>query len=219
MLGALEAWIARVREACHRYLAMAQPKPAPPLGVQPVALGRAPTYADVEALPGHLRGEIVGGQLYALPRPRPLHIVVAQRLAGWLDQRFDGEGPGGWWVLPEPELHFEAARPIIPDLGGWRRERMPALPTTAAIALAPDWVCEVLSPSTESYDRGPKMDVYGRQGIPWAWLVDPEARTLEAYRNDEATWRQVGAWRGPAIIQAPPFEDVALDFGRLWRAM
>ena len=198
---------------------MAQPKPIPTPAVRPVPLGRAPTYADVEALPSHLRAEIVGGELYVLPRPRPRHALAATRLGSWLDRWFsDDDGvPGGWWILGEPELHLEAGgRPIDPDLGGWRRLRMREVPETAAITLAPDWVCEVLSPSTEAYDRGPKMDTYGRARVLHAWLVDPDAHALEAFQNDAGLWRPLGRWQGAARVRVAPFEAVELPLSRLW---
>ena len=203
---------------------VAQPRPSAPPDppTQPVQLGRPPTYADVEALPVHLRGEIVGGQLYALPRPAPPHGYVISKLLTWLNRHFDDSGRGGgdarrWVFLPEPELHLEAEeRPIVPDVAGWRRERMPGVPRTPSIRLAPDWVCEVLSPSTEAYDRGPKMDTYGRAGVPHAWLVDPEAHTLEAYRNDAGTWRPLGRWQGAARVRVAPFDAAELDLAELW---
>lgn len=136
----------------------------------------------------------------------------------WLDRRYnDGDGgPGGWLFLLEPELHLEApGRPIDPDLAGWRREPMPVLPRTASTRLAPDWLCEVLSPSTETYDRGPQMETYARAGVPHVWLVDPEARTLEAYLNDAGTLRPLGRWQGTGRVPAAPFETAPLELALL----
>jgi Uma2 family endonuclease len=200
---------------------MAQPRPSKPTEppVEPVRLGRPPVYADIETLPSHLRGEIVGGELYVLPRPRPRHAKVATSLAGRLDDPFQQKrgGPGGWWILIEPELHLEARdRPIDPDLAGWRRDRMPELPEEAAIVLRPDWTCEVLSPSTEDYDRGPKMETYARAGVPWAWLIDPDARVLEVYSNDAGSWRSAGRWSGNALVKAAPFDALEFELGLLW---
>ena len=198
---------------------MAQPRPLADPPVRPVPLGRAPTYADVEGLPPHLRGEIVNGQLYTLPRPAVPHGHAALQLSTWLNQRFGGGhgGQGGWHLLMEPELHLEApARPIVPDIAGWRRERLPVLPRTPALRLAPDWLCEVLSASTEAYDRGPKMETYARAKIRHAWLVDPEARTLEAYQNDAGTFRPLGRWQGETRVRVAPFDAAELDLARLW---
>ena len=190
---------------------MAQPRPRPPPDppIQPVPLGRPPSYADIESLPPHLRGEIVGGQLYVMPRPSLPHAYAVMRLMTWLVTHFDDGrgGPGGWTFLPEPELHLEAEqRPIVPDVAGWRVARMRRVPRAASTRLVPDWLSEVLSPSTETYDRGPKMDTYGRVGVPHAWLVDPEARTLEAYENDAGTFRPLGRWQGAARVRVAPFD-------------
>src|SRR5829696_4191700 len=152
---------------------------------QPVEKRRRATYADLEAVPPGKVAELIGGQLYVMPRPAPRHANAAGRLQGKLSGPFDlGEGgPGGWWILPEPELHFpDPAAPgeidaVVPDVAGWRVERMPELPETAYCPLAPDWICEVLSPSTEKADRHEKMPLYAREGVRWAWLVDPIART------------------------------------------
>jgi len=178
-----------------------------------------PTCADIEALPSHLRGEIIDGQLVVMPRPRPRHARAATSLATSLQGPFDlGDGgPGGWWILLEPELHLDGPRiPIVPDLAGWRRERLPELPDEAAISLPPDWICEVLSPSTEKLDRGAKMETYGRHGVPWAWLVDPETEALEVFRNEGGRWGLQGTWRCDAVAPVPPFEAVALRLARLW---
>ena len=192
----------------------------PAVGVVPVSLDHPATYADVKALPEHLRGEIIDGQLYALPRPRPRHGAVVGALFGRLHGPLhQGEGgPGGWLLLPEPELHLERpGRPIVPDVAGWRRERLPELPDEAAITLPPDWICEVLSASTEAYDRGPKMGVYGTHGVPWSWLIDPEARTLEVYRHDGEDWRPAGRWQGSGEVRAEPFAAVPWELASLWR--
>jgi Uma2 family endonuclease len=188
--------------------------------IRPVRLGRPPTYADVEALPEHMRGEIVGGELYVMPRPRPRHAVAQGSLTDELVGPFHKGrgGPGGWLIMPEPELHLEGGgKPIDPDLAGWRRERMPDIPEDAAITLVPDWVCEVLSPSTEEYDRGPKMEVYARYGVKHAWLVDPEERILETYRNDEGAWRSAGRWVSDDKVRAIPFDAIEIELSVLWK--
>ena len=199
---------------------MAQPRlPLREPPVQPVDLGRPPTYADVQALPEHLRGEIVGGQLYVMPRPRLRHSKATSVLGALLLGPFQlgRGGPGGWWILTEPELHLSPSeRPIDPDLAGWRRERMPEVPDLAFATLAPDWVCEVLSESTEIYDRRVKMPAYGAHGVPHAWLLDPEARTLEAYRNDAGVFRPLGTWRASDRVRVAPFDAVELELALLW---
>ena len=199
---------------------MAQPRlPAPgEPPVRPVPLGQAATYADVAALPPHLRGEIVGGQLYALPRPVSRHNHAMHLVGFQLTGPFGlgRGGPGGWWILPEEEVHLRGDV-LVPDVSGWRKERLSALPEgTDRISVPPDWVCQVLSPSTEAYDRGPKMLTYGRHGVPWAWLVDPSLRTLEAYRNDGGSWRPLGTFREADRVRVAPFDAIELELSLLW---
>lgn len=153
-----------------------------------------PTYADIEALPDHVVGEILGGQLVVSPRPRPRHTVAASRLGGLLVTAFDLAlgGPGGWRVMFEPELSLGVDPdfdPVVPDLAAWRIERLPEIPDTAQVHLSPDWVCEVLSPRTANHDRTLKLPFYARAGVCHAWLVDPDARTLEAFTNVDGRWR------------------------------
>ena len=183
------------------------------------------TYADVEAAPPHKVAEIIGGQLSLMPRPAPRHANAAGELVEQLRGPFHKGrgGPGGWWILPEPELHFpDPAEPgaievLAPDLAGWRRERMPELPETAYFTLAPDWVCEILSPSTEKRDREEKMPVYAREGVGVAWLVDPIARTLEVYvLGPGRRWKVPAVYRGAERVRVPPFEAAELDLGELW---
>jgi Uma2 family endonuclease len=104
----------------------------------------------------------------------------------------------------------------VPDLAGWRRTRMPELPDAAAFELAPDWVCEVLSPSTAAIDRAEKMPIYARERVPHVWLVDPIARTLEALRRDGAQWLLLGTWRDDALVRVEPFEAFDLELASLW---
>ena len=175
------------------------------------------TYADIEALPPNMVGEIVQGVLYANPRPATPHARAASRLGGELGGPFDRGrgGPGGWILLDEPELHF-ADDVLVPDVGGWRRERMPEMPHAAFITLAPDWVCEVLSPSTTKLDRTAKLPVYARERVSHVWLVDPLAKTLEIYRLDGDTYRLVGTHTEDKMIRAEPFDAIEIELGALW---
>ncbi len=171
--------------------------------------------------PPTMVAEVLGGELVLHPRPRRRHGTAASRLGGRLAP-FDDPGandPGGWVILDEPELHL-GARPdiVVPDLAGWRRERITDgfLDEDDGLALPPDWVCEVLSPSTEATDRGRKMDVYLRESVGHAWLVSPAARTLEVFRSTGAGWLRVTAYEGDAKVRAEPFGAVELDLARLW---
>ncbi len=134
--------------------------------------------------------------------------------------RYGVGGPGGWWILDEPELQLDVDpdfEVVVPDLAGWRRERLPQLPETAFFALPPDWVCEVLSPSTAARDRAEKLPFYGRAGVPYVWLVDPIAQTLEVYALDnDAAWRVARIWRGNEVVRAEPFAVIELDLALLW---
>jgi len=132
-------------------------------------------------------------------------------------------GPGGWRILFEPELRFPdpsepgAVDALVPNLAGWRIERMPVLPDAAYFTLAPDWICEVPSPSTESHDRDVKMPVYAREGVRHAWLVDPTAKTLEVYALDgRGQWSEPVRHGGSDVVRAVPFDAIGLDLSALW---
>jgi Uma2 family endonuclease len=175
------------------------------------------SYADLEALPPHVVGEILFGTLYAFPRPRPRHSRASFRLGSRLGPPFDdGEGgPGGWILLHEPELHL-GDDVVVPDLAGWRRERMPELPDDAFFTLPPDWITEVLSPSTRTYDLTDKRAIYQRERVAHLWFVDPEAKTLEVQRWSKKGYVVVGSWRDDAVVRAEPFDELELPLAALW---
>jgi hypothetical protein len=178
---------------------------------------RPATYDDLEKLPPNLVAEIVGGELHASPRPRPTHAVAYAGLGGLLTPpfHFGRGGPGGWWILSEPELHL-GPDVLVPDLAGWRRTRMPAPPETAYFPLAPDWICEIVSPSTARLDRTRKLGIYAREGVPSAWLVDPDAGTLEVLRLGRGHWVIVSTHSGHDVVRVEPFADIELALGDLW---
>ena len=173
------------------------------------------TYADLEALPEHVVGELIDGELYASPRPAMPHSVASSVLGARLNVAFHRGGPGGWVLVDEPELHL-GEDVLVPDIAGWRRERMPRAPSTVAITLAPDWVCEVLSPSTSRLDRKVKLPVYARAGVRHVWFVDPDTRTLEVLRLDGAHYSPVATHTGTARVRAEPFEALELELAALW---
>ncbi len=187
--------------------------------VQPVRDRRDELYEEYLRVPSHLRAEIIGGTLYVLPRPAPRHANASSMLGGELSgpfQRGRG-GPGGWWILDEPELHLEHKVPIVPDLAGWRVERMPELPETAYFTLAPDWVCEVVSRSTETIDRDEKLPYYAAHHVRHVWLVDPIDKRLEVHTlDDTGRWRAVRIYEGDEPVRAEPFDAIELDLGALW---
>jgi Uma2 family endonuclease len=178
---------------------------------------RPATYEDLQKVPDHLVAEILDGELYASPRPAIPHALASSALGVELGGAFQHGrgGPGGWWILDEPELHL-GADVIVPDLAGWRRERLPQVPAAPAIELPPDWVCEVVSPSTERIDRAKKLGIYARERVTHAWLVNPTARTLEVLRLEATRWLLVATHAGDAVVRAEPFEAIELDLLLLW---
>ena len=178
---------------------------------------RLAKYRDLFDLPEHIVGEILHGQLITHPRPAPKHARASSIIGGEVIPPYDQGrgGPGGWWILDEPELHL-GRHILVPDLAGWRRERMPFFPDEAYFTLAPDWVCEVLSPSTARVDRVLKMPIYAEQGVQWLWLVEPILRTLEVFSLSEGHWRLEGAWQENDEVRAPPFDAIVIPLAGLW---
>ena len=184
---------------------------------QPDRTRRPATYDDLLRVPDPLVAEIVDGDLYATPRPSPRHSAASSGLGGALRGPFDRGrgGPGGWRILFEPELHL-GRDVLVPDIAGWRRERLALIPDEAFIALAPDWVCEVISPSTAALDRVKKLAIYAREGVSHAWLVDPIIRTLEVLKLDAPRWTIVATYEGRDVLRAEPFDALDLDLTLLW---
>lgn len=175
----------------------------------------------LDALPRTVVGEILDGELYVTPRPAPPHAQVESVATADLIHAFQrkpgGDGPpGGWWIYVEPEIRM-GQRVLVPDIAGWRRERMPHRPTTAHFDLAPDWVCEIASPRTWSLDRHKKLPAYADWGVPWVWLIDPVAQEIQVLHRQGEHWIAVGWWGGPdPEARVPPFDAVPLDLTRWW---
>lgn len=176
-------------------------------------------YDQLLALPENQVGEIIAGQLYVQPRPRGPHAAVA----GGLDYELSGPfrygrgGPGGWWILPEPEVHFiRDVEVAVPDLAGWRRERMPALPQDHRFEVVPDWVCEILSPSTAKKDRAIKLPCYAHYGVAFVWLVDPLEHTLEAFQLRDGAWTLSAVLKDEDAVSVPPFDAISFSLADLW---
>lgn len=177
-------------------------------------------YEAYLAVPAHQHAEIIRGTLYVMARPAPKHANAASVLGAELSgpfQRGKG-GPGGWWIIDEPELHLTPKEPIVPDIAGWRVERMPELPETAYFAVVPDWVSEVLSPSTAKLDRDEKLPYYAEQGVRHVWLLDPIAKRLEVYALDEGggRWREVRMYQGDDRVRAAPLDAIELELAAFW---
>lgn len=179
---------------------------------------RFATYEDLFDLPENIVGEIIHGQLITHPRPAPKHASAASAIGMTIGNpyhRGHGGGPGGWWILDEPELHL-GPDILVPDLAGWRRERLPVMPETAYFTLPPDWVCEVLSPSTARVDRADKMPIYAQHGVPFLWLIDPALRTLEAFALRDGHWLLEHVHKEDDEVRAAPFDAVAFSLTDLW---
>ncbi len=175
------------------------------------------TYADLEALPENLVGEILDGELFTSPRPRPRHSVATGGAHAALLGPFQHGrgGPGGWHILIEPEVKL-GRDVVVPDIAGWRRERVPAIPDVVPLELVPDWACEVLSPSTTKIDRGRKMRIYARAGIDHLWLVDPVVRLLEIHRRQDRTWVLIATYGDDDVVRAEPFDAIELALTDWW---
>ncbi len=182
--------------------------------------GAAPkraTYEDILSAPEHMIAEIIDGSLELQPRPAGRHAAVTSALGEELGPPFKRGrgGPGGWLLLDEPELHL-GQDILVPDLGGWRRERLPGIGEEAYFELAPDWICEVLSPATEKRDRTDKLRIYARERVPHVWLINPDQRTLEVLRLQGDKWLTLGAYSDTDRVRAEPFEAFELDLATLW---
>ena len=178
---------------------------------------RRATYQDVVDAPPHKVAEVVDGILHIFDRPASRHTLASSRLGRYIGTPFeDGHGgPGGWWIVDEPQLHL-GEDIVVPDLAGWRRERMPVFPDVAYFTLAPDWVCEVLSPSTRKLDLGGKSAVYVRAGVSHIWFVDPIARSLEARELRGTKWAEIATLHDDATLSLPPFEAISFSLSDLW---
>ena len=178
---------------------------------------RRATYQDVLDAPAHQVAEIVEGTLHTHPRPAMPHARASWVLGGKIGDPFDygSSGPGGWWLGFEPELHL-GEDIVVPDLAGWRRERMPEYPETAYVTLAPDWVCEVLSASTRRLDLQEKRPIYAREGVGYLWLIDPADRTLEAFELRDGEWVLIGCAKDDEPVSVRPFDAITFSLGDLW---
>ena len=178
---------------------------------------RRATYQDVLDAPAHRVAEIVDGTLYNNPRPPMLQALAKTRLSAGLGHAFcfGRSGPGGWWIMHEPELHL-GEDILVPDVAGWRRERLPRIQESWDEVIAPHWVCETISDSTRELDLNGKRPVYAREGIPHLWLVDPVDRTLEAFKLHDGQWLRIASVKDDEPVNIRPFDAITFSLGNLW---
>ncbi len=176
-------------------------------------------YAQLEALPANMTGEIIDGQLIAQPRPAWPHCYTGSVLgADILPPYQKGRGgPGGWWIIDAPEIHFLRDVDVaVPDIAGWRRKRMPRPPRSHSCEVVPDWICEIASPSTEAIDRTKKMPLYARYGVQYLWLVKPLLKTLEIYQLNNGKWLNIDNYKDDDKVSAVPFQEIVIQLQDLW---
>nr|VFJ67176.1 MAG: Endonuclease, Uma2 family (restriction endonuclease fold) [Candidatus Kentron sp. FW] len=179
---------------------------------------RLATYEDVLRAPPECIAQLIHGQLYTLPRPAMRHALASSSLGVILGRdyhRMGNDGSGGWWILDEPEIHL-GGHVFVPDLAGWRRERMPEFPDAAYCEIVPDWVCEILSPGNARLDRIVKMPLYAEFQVGHLWLLEPKLQTLEVFRLQEGEWLLWETFQENDPVAAPPFETMHFDLGVLW---
>ena len=181
------------------------------------AAKRNATYADLQAVPPHLVAELIDGSLVTHPRPAPPHAIAANSLADEVSSTFQKGrgGPGGWVFMTEPELHL-GIQVVVPDIAGWRIERLSEVPDAAYLETQPDWVCEIVSPSTEQVDRGPKRRIYATAGVQYLWLLNPVSKVLEAFKLDGEEWRNITTVVDGEDVSVEPFEAISFPLDVLW---
>jgi Uma2 family endonuclease len=181
------------------------------------AVKQSDVYQDLLNLPENIIGEIINGELHTQPRPAPRHALASSSLGGELDgPYFKGRGgPGGWWIIDEPEIHL-GDDVLVPDIAGWKKERMPKLPETAFFDVSPEWICEVLSQNTVRKDRIFKMPLYAKYGVQHIWLLDPLAKTLEVYQLETQYWKLIGTFSGNDNVSILPFQEINIELSFLW---
>lgn len=176
------------------------------------------SYEDLYRIPENMTGEIIAGELIVTPRPSRKHGYAATALGAKVTTGYqlgEGGGPGGWVIIIEPEIRFGEDF-IVPDLAGWRRERFPASEEHNWISIAPDWVCEILSPHTARLDKHGKMKVYSHHGVPHLWLIDPLNRTFDVFRLQSGQWVVLGFYTDDDRVRAEPFSEIEIDLKILW---
>ncbi len=175
------------------------------------------TYEDLYGIPENMIGEIIDGELIVHPRPSRKHIYASSVLGGKINPsyQFGSGGPGGWIILDEPEVQL-GEHTLVPDLAGWKMERFPVEEETNSITVAPDWVCEILSPGTVRTDKIQKMPIYARHAVGHFWLIDPIAMTMDVFKLGDSKWVLLGSFAENDKVRAEPFQEVEFNLGELW---
>jgi len=175
------------------------------------------TYEDLLKVPENLVAELIDGELYTWPRPGSAHAHASSVLGGELNAAFERGrgGPGGWWIIDEPQLQL-GPQNVVPDIAGWRRERMPQYPDTSGCNIAPDWLCEIQSESNARHDRVVKLPLYARHNVSCVWMLDPRLKTLEVLRLEEGRWVLVANFGGDDAVRAEPFAEIEIPLAALW---
>ena len=204
-----------LRETLHSMRRKIMARPQEQFEVQE---GKA-TYQDVIDAPENMVAELIDGMLHLMSRPSPAHGKACTRLGTLLDLSFAMgiNGPGGWHIMAEPELHLiRDTRVLVPDLAGWKLETMPEFPESHRDAAMPDWVCEILSPSTGKVDVEVKMPLYAQAGIGHLWFIDPIAKTLQAFELRKGKWAQIADLKDADTVSVSPFDAIDFDLSELW---
>ncbi len=175
------------------------------------------TYNDLHSIPENMVGEIIDGELFVTPRPSARHTHASSIVGAEVcpPYQLGRGGPGGWIILDETEIML-GEHLLVPDLAGWRKERFPGAPKDNCISVSPDWVCEVLSPSTARLDKVRKMPLYARHNVPHLWLVDPASRTLDVFSLESGKWVLLAAFAEDDIVRAEPFQEIEIELKNLW---
>jgi Uma2 family endonuclease len=175
-------------------------------------------YEDLHAIPENATGEIIDGELIVTPKPSRKHVYTATALGAELTPPYQfarGGGPGGWIILIEPEIKL-GDDILVPDLAAWKKQRFPLHEEPKWISVVPDWVCEILSPNSLRTDKIKKMPLYARCGVPFLWLIDPTAKTLDIFRAESGNWLVAGTYAEDDTIRAEPFQEIEIALTDLW---
>ncbi len=179
------------------------------------------TYADLYSIPDNMIGEIIDGELYVMPRPSPKHCNTSSSLGiiiGYYYKMGMNGGSGKWWILDEPEIHFSDLKEdfLVPDIAGWKKERMPTLPAETYFSVPPDWICEILSPGTARHDRKKKLPKYAKFGVSYFWIIDPANRTVEILKLKNSEYVVLAVYGEDDKMQAEPFTEIIIDLKNIW---